>query len=94
MRLHVTLKGDLSKCKGFVGFPLGVHDESFHGQRISMLGVLLQDLVRSFDACESLASAEQSGLTLLVDLSCTACPHSCEPRYERATALSHLVVVA
>jgi hypothetical protein len=57
MRLHVTLEGHFGKRKGFVGLPLGVHDESFHSQCVSMLGILPQDLVGSFDTCMTLASA-------------------------------------
>jgi hypothetical protein len=50
MRLHVALEGHFGKRKGLVGLALGVYNERFHSQCISMLGVFPQDLIGSFDA--------------------------------------------
>ena len=50
MGFHVTIQSFLGERKGFVGLAHAVEDEGFHGLRIAMVGHLLEDLIRSFEA--------------------------------------------
>jgi hypothetical protein len=58
-----------------------------------MLGVLPQNLISSLYAWEGSARHDEKGAADS-NLSCIVCPHSCARPFERAIALSHLVVGA